>query len=199
MNAPIIGVTSYLEPASWGVWTDVLAALIPHAYIAKVEQAGGIGVVIPPRADADPAWARAVLAKLDGLILAGGVDVEPRRYGAEPHPTVQAARQDRDATELALAAAAVERDLPLLGICRGMEVMAVAAGGGLEQHVPDRVGHAGHSPEPGVYGRHRVRIEEGTRLASILGAEVTVPSYHHQSVSSHPGYVAAGWDPDDQT
>jgi putative glutamine amidotransferase len=199
MTGPIIGISCYLEPASWGAWRDVPATLIPQAYIAKVEQAGGVPLLIPPRVDADPEWAWAVLGRLDGLILAGGVDIESGRYGADPHPSVQAARPDRDAAELALATAAVAADLPLLGICRGMQVMAVASGGLLEQHVPDRVGHLRHSPALGVYGQHEVRISDGSRLAGILGAAVTVPSYHHQAVTSHPGYLAVGWDPDDQT
>jgi putative glutamine amidotransferase len=199
MIRPVIGITCYVEPASWGAWHSVSAGLIPHSYIAKVEQAGGIAVVIPPRPDADPDWADAVLARLDGLILAGGVDVEPSRYGAGPHSSVQAARQDRDVAELGLATAAVDADTPLLGICRGMQVMAVAGGGTLEQHIPDRVGHLGHAPAPGTYGSHVVRIDPGTRLAAILGESAQVPSYHHQAVASHPGYLPTAWDPDDDT
>jgi GMP synthase-like glutamine amidotransferase len=115
---------------------------------------------------------------------------------AAPHPSVQEARPDRDAFELALAAVTQEWDTPVLGICRGMQVMAVAAGGKLEQHVPDRVGHDEHSPAPGIYGSHDVRTVEGTRVAAILGQQVAIPSYHHQSVSSHPGYVPAAWAQD---
>jgi putative glutamine amidotransferase len=199
MSRPVIGITCYVEPASWGVWTEVSAGLVPHAYVSKVEHAGGIAVVIPPRLDADPTWASSILARLDGLILAGGVDVDPVRYGAERHESVQSSRQDRDAAELSLARAAAEADLPVLGICRGMQVMAVAAGGSLEQHVPDRVGHLRHSPGPGTYGIHAVRIEPSSTLASILGSAAEVPSYHHQAVVDHPGYTATAWDPDDGT
>lgn len=195
----MIGISTYLEPSSWGHWSDVPAALIPHHYVEKVERAGGVAVLIPPRLDADSDWANAVLGRLDGLILAGGVDVEPARYGQDPHPSVQASRQDRDAAELSLATASAELDLPVLGICRGMQVMAVAAGGTVEQHVPDRVGHNGHAPAPATYGSHRVRIQPGSRLGELLGTEVDVPSYHHQSVADHPGYRPTAWDPDDGT
>jgi putative glutamine amidotransferase len=199
MSRPIIGISCYVEAASWGAWTDVPAALIPHRYVAKVEEAGGVALVIPPRLDADAGWAVDVLGRLDGLILAGGVDVEPVRYGQEPHSSIQAARRDRDAAELSLAVASGRTGLPVLGICRGMQVMAVAAGGVLEQHIPDRVGHSGHSPSPGVYGEHEVRIELSSRLGTILGPSIEAPSYHHQAVVSHPGYVASAWDPADGT
>jgi putative glutamine amidotransferase len=197
--APLIGITSYLEPASWGAWTDVPAALLPHAYVAKVEQAGGIAVLIPPRVDAGDHWVERLCAALDGLILAGGVDVEPVRYGQRPHASVQASRRDRDAAELSLATASAVRDLPTLGICRGMQVMAVAAGGELEQHVPDRVGHHRHSPAPATYGSHAVRTLPGSRLATIVGDRLTMPSYHHQAVATHPGYLATAWDTEDGT
>ena len=109
---------------------------------------------------------------------------------------MQQVRPDRDAFELALAAVTREWDTPVLGICRGMQVMAVAAGGTLEQHLPDLVGHDEHSPAPGVYGSHSVRTVEGTTVSALLGQEVVIPSYHHQSVSSHPGYLPAAWAPD---
>jgi putative glutamine amidotransferase len=129
-------------------------------------------------------------------MLAGGVDVEPRRYAAKAHSSVQEARPDRDAFELALADVTRALDTPVLGVCRGMQVMAVAAGGNLEQHLPDLVGHEEHSPAPGVYGTHSVRTVEGTTVRALLGQEVAIPSYHHQSVSAHPGYVPAAWAPD---
>jgi putative glutamine amidotransferase len=190
---PVIGITCYVEPASRGDWTDVPSALLPQDYVTKVEAAGGIAVLIPPRLDADERLAAEVLARLDGLILAGGADVEPSRYAAPAHPAVQPGRPDRDALELALATASAASDLPVLGICRGMQVMAVAAGGDLEQHLPDRVGHSGHSPGPGVYGSHPVHTVAGTRLATLLGERVDTPTYHHQSVLEHPGYVPAAW------
>ena len=193
---PIIGITCYVEEAMRGVWQSMPHALLPHNYVVQVERAGGIAVLIPPRVDADDEMALAIVSRLDGLILAGGADVDPGRYAAHPHPSVQTARPDRDALELALATVARERDTPVLGICRGMQVMAVAAGGTLDQHLPDLVGHDEHSPAPGVYGSHSVRTVEGTTVSALLGQEVVIPSYHHQSVSSHPGYLAAAWAPD---
>ena len=195
-SRPIIGITCYVEEALRGVWASMPHALLPYNYVTKVEGAGGIAVLIPPRADADAEMVRAVVSRLDGLILAGGVDVEPQLYAAQRHPSVQEARPDRDAFELALAEVTRQWDTPVLGICRGMQVMAVAAGGTLEQHLPDRVGHEEHSPAPGVYGSHSVRTVEGTKVGALLGQEVVIPSYHHQSVSTHPGYVPAAWAQD---
>ena len=193
---PIIGITCYVEEATRGVWASMTHALLTYSYVTKIERAGGIAVLIPPRVDADAEMARAVISRLDGLMLAGGVDVEPSRYAATPHHSVQEARPDRDAFELALADVTRELDTPVLGVCRGMQVMAVAAGGTLEQHLPDVVGHDEHSPAPGVYGAHSVRTVKGTTVSALLGEEVVIPSYHHQSVSSHPDYVPAAWAPD---
>jgi len=196
MGRPVIGITAYVERASWGHWVDVPGALVPHRYVRHVEDAGGIARVIPPRPDADDGTAREIVERLDGVVLSGGVDVAPEIYADERHASVQASRPDRDSTELAIARATAEADLPVLGICRGMQVMAVATGGRLEQHVPDRVGHHDHSPGPATYGNHLIRTVPGSRLAGILGEQVDVPSYHHQSVLRHPGYVASAWAPD---
>lgn len=196
MQRPVIGITSYVEEASWGAWSQVPATLLPHRYVHQLERAGAIVVVLPPRFDADDEVAAAMAARLDGLVIAGGVDVAPELYADERHPTVQASRADRDATEVALARVTAHLDLPVLGICRGMQVMAVAAGGLLEQHVPDRVGHDDHSPGPSVYGTHVVDTVAGTRVADLLGERLEVPSYHHQSVLAHPGYLPSAWAPD---
>jgi putative glutamine amidotransferase len=193
---PVIGITCYIEEAVRGVWASMPHALLPLEYVTKIERAGGIALLIPPRVDADSQLAAAILSRLDGLMLAGGVDVEPRRYGATAHASVQEARPDRDALELALAEVSDELDAPVLGVCRGMQVMAVAAGGTLEQHLPDLVGHDEHSPAPGVYGNHEVRLVQGTRVSALLGQQVVIASYHHQCVSAHPGYVPAAWAPD---
>jgi len=198
MTRPLIGITSYVEPASWSIWHDVPAVLVPHRYVAQVQSAGGIAVVVPPLpSDADEADASTVLSRLDGLILAGGSDVEPVHYGQEPHAVLQPPRPARDNSELKLARVSAEADLPVLGICRGMQVMAVAAGGALEQHLPDRLGHFGHSPAPGTYGEHPVELKAGTRLHEILGDRVDVATYHHQGVADYPGYQASGWAVDD--
>lgn len=193
---PVIGITTYVETARWGDWVDVRAALVPHSYVRSVETAGGIAVLVPPRLDADVAFAHEVLERLDGLILAGGADVDPARYGADRHPSVQEPRPDRDTLETSLATASRERGTPVLGICRGMQVMAVEAGGQLEQHVPDRVGDSVHNDVPGTYARHEVSTVDGSKVAGILGQGVQIMSYHHQAVLSHPGYLPTAWSED---
>ena len=197
MSRPVIGITSYVEPASWAAWKDVPAALVPHGYVRHVHEAGGLALVVPPLPDdATDDDARTVLSRLDGLILAGGVDVEPSRYGQPAHESVQLPRPDRDASELRFATVTKTDDFPVLGICRGMQVMAVAAGGELEQHLPDRLGHQGHSPAPGMYGEHPVELAPGSLLHKILGDSVTVQTYHHQGVTTFPGYTSSGWSND---
>jgi putative glutamine amidotransferase len=197
MTRPVIGITTYVEAASWGVWRDVRAAIVPQAYLRHVAAAGGLPLLVPPLPDdASAEDLEAVVSRLDGLILSGGADVEPSRYGALPHASVQAPRPDRDGSELGLARATQGTDLPVLGICRGMQVMAIATGGDLVQHVPDVVGTEEHSPGPGRYGSHDVRIDPGSKLGAILGEHVEVATYHHQGVGQHPGLRATGWAPD---
>ena len=202
---PVIGITSYVEPVDRGPWVAQPSAVLPRMYVEHVERAGGLAVVLPPRllidgaddTDADDELAGQILDRLDGVVISGGADVEAGRYAAQPHPTSQAPRPDRDAWELALARETGRRGLPLLGICRGMQVMAVASGGTLDQHLPDSVGGPDHLPEPGVYTWHPVAPVAGTRLAAILGSDpLEVPTYHHQGVRTHPGYVAAAWHAD---
>ncbi|WP_306999342.1 gamma-glutamyl-gamma-aminobutyrate hydrolase family protein [Amycolatopsis thermophila] len=185
-----MGITSYLEKASWGVWhTD--AALLPRSYVDSVRNAGGVPVLLPPAGeDAD------VLSAVDALVLAGGADVEPERYG-QPAQGKTVTRPERDAFEFALARAALDRGLPVLGVCRGMQVLTVALGGSLIQHLPDRVGHTGHQPAPGVYGPSRVALAGGSRLAGILGTETKGQCYHHQAVDRlGDGLAAVGWAAD---
>lgn len=194
---PVIGVTSYVEPVSRGDWAGQHSTVLPHAYVEHLERAGAIAVVLPPRLDAEDALVAGLLARLDGVVIAGGADVEPSRYAAVPDSRVQSPRPDRDSFELAVARVTAQSRQPLLGICRGMQVMAVEAGGTLEQHLPDRVGHEAHSPAPGAYASHHVAPVPGTLLASIVGEEVLdVPTYHHQAVRTHPGYAAAAWHED---
>ncbi|MEV6527546.1 gamma-glutamyl-gamma-aminobutyrate hydrolase family protein [Longispora sp. NPDC051575] len=183
---PVIGITAYREPASWSVWS-VPAVLIPATYVESVAAAGGHPVVLPPDPSPD------ILTRLDGLILAGGADLSPARYGADPHP-LTVTRPDRDESELALLAAA--GDLPVLGVCRGMQVMAVAAGGTLFQHLPDEVGHTDHQPEPGRYGSHPVRFAAGSLAESVYGPTGNVNSYHHQGVADPGTLTATGWSED---
>lgn len=189
---PVIGVTTYREQSRWGVWHEQ-ADLLPSAYARSVEAAGGVAVLLPP---AGSAAAESVAARLDGLIIAGGADVDPARYSQVPHERTAGWREDRDAWELALLDAADSTNLPVLGICRGMQVMAVHGGGRLEQHVPDVLGHEGHSPGGDVYGEVAVSLVDGTQLAKILKTGPTVRCHHHQSVASHPGFVAAAHSAD---
>jgi putative glutamine amidotransferase len=176
---PLIGISTYLEPsARWGVW-DLPAALLPAGYHRLVQRAGGAAVLLPPD---DPAEAGPVVARIDGLVIAGGPDIEPVRYGAEPHPRTGPAYRERDAWELALIEAALASGTPLLGICRGMQLLNVALGGTLVQHLPEAVGHDGHVGPTGVFGQHEVKPVPGTRLGEVLPEAASVPTYHHQAV-----------------
>ncbi len=191
MSAAVVGITTYVEPATWGAWERIGAALVPHGYVRHVEAAGAVALLLPPRDDPDEQIISTIIGRIDALVIAGGADVEPVRYGAASHPAVQPPRRDRDATELALVRAAVAADLPLLGICRGMQVMAVAAGGSLVQHVPDLVGSERHCPAPARYGWTPVVTSPGSVVAGIVGEHLVVPCHHHQAVADAPGYVVS--------
>ena len=189
MSRPLIGVSTYLNDASWRVWKAEPAVLLPVQYPAMVRAAGGIAALLPPD---DPEQAAALLDRLDALVISGGPDVDPTRYGAAPGVHTDLPPTERDAWELALITAALERRLPLLCICRGMQLLNVALGGDLVQHLPDLVGTEVHSPTPGSYGSHPVVPVPGTRLAGILGeAAQDVPTYHHQAVNR----IGAGLTP----
>jgi putative glutamine amidotransferase len=172
VTQPLIGVSTYLEQASWGVW-QLPAALLPAGYPRLVQSAGGIAAMLPPD---EPGRAAATVARLDGLVVAGGPDVEPVRYGAEPGPRTGPPARERDAWELALIRAALDSGTPLLGICRGMQLLNVALGGTLVQHLD------GHVEAVGVFGRHPVTPVAGTLYASLVPEKSSVPTYHHQSV-----------------
>jgi putative glutamine amidotransferase len=192
MTRPLIGITCYVEQARWGVW-DVPAALLPFAYVQKVETAGGRAVILPPSAAGDDE----VISRIDGLVFAGGADLDPALYGEEAAPETSGLRPERDAAEAPLMRAALEQDVPVLGICRGMQLMAVVRDGALVQHLPDAVGHERHRPAPGVYGLHDVRLEPGSRAHQILGDSVSVPSYHHQGLAKPGALTVTGWADDD--
>ncbi|MET9650224.1 gamma-glutamyl-gamma-aminobutyrate hydrolase family protein [Streptomyces sp. NPDC006460] len=172
MTKPLIGVTTYLDRARWGVW-DMAAALLPAPYPRLVQASGGLAAMLPP---GDPATAAEVVARLDGLVVAGGADVEPVRYGAAPDPRTGPPSRARDAWELALIEAALASGTPLLGICRGMQLLNVALGGTLIQHLD------GHVEAVGVIGRHAVKPVPGTLYASLAPELAEVPTYHHQAV-----------------
>jgi putative glutamine amidotransferase len=190
VRRPLIGISAYVEPADWAVWRGVRAVLVPEAYTRAVTAAGGRAVVLPPDdSDAD------VLAILDGLLLAGGADVGPGRYGQQPHPRTED-RPDRDAGELTLLTAALAADLPVLGVCRGMQLLAVAYGGTLDQHLPDVLGSEAHRPAPAVYGTHPVRFAPGSLAARTMAGIEQVNSYHHQAVATPGRLAVTGWAAD---
>jgi putative glutamine amidotransferase len=182
-SAPLIGVTTYLEQAQTGVW-DVPASFLPKAYLDAVTDAGGIALLLPPQ-PVSRDIARSVVSSLDGLIVAGGADVDPARYGQEAHPRTGVPRTDRDAWEDALLTEAIAIELPFLGICRGAQVLNVALGGTLVQHLPDVVGTERYQPAPAVFGEGEVAVEPGSRLEAVLGpGSQTLPVhfYHHQAL-----------------
>jgi putative glutamine amidotransferase len=187
---PIIGITTYVEPASWSVWRDLPAALIPQAYVEAVTMAGARAILLPPDDhDAD------VLDILDGLVLSGGADVSPGLYGEAPAATT-VTRPDRDAGEMLLLRRALEIGKPVLGICRGMQQLVVAAGGRLHQHLPEMLGHSRHNPAPGVYGEHEAKLTPGSRVAELLGETAVVHCHHHQGIAD-PGSLVVTAQTDD--
>jgi len=189
---PVIGITSYAQDARWGVW-HLPAVLIPLAYVDAVERAGGRAVVIPPSANG----VEETLSTLDGVVFSGGADVDPARYGAEPHPETDTPQTRRDAGEMALLEAALERDMPVLAICRGFQLLNVARGGDLIQHLPEEVGHDVHKQVPGEFAVHPVEVKEGTRLAAIVGERSDVTSHHHQALGRvGDGLVETAWAAD---
>jgi putative glutamine amidotransferase len=191
MARPVIGLTSYLEDARWGQW-HTRAALLHEWYVTHVTAAGARAVLLPPDdGDAD------VLDRLDGLIVTGGADVEPDRYGEAPLPTSGPFRPARDTAELLLYTEARARGLPVLGICRGLQIMAVAEGGTLTQHLPD-VTPVVHNPGPGAFSEHEAHFAEGSLIAGILGTtDYTVNSSHHQSVADAGRLTPTGWAQDE--
>jgi putative glutamine amidotransferase len=171
---PLIGITTYVEPAAWGHW-QLEAALIPYDYVRAVERAGGRAVLVPP----DEEGIDEVLDALDGLIFSGGNDLTPESYGAEADPQTAGTNPARDRGELALLTAALERGTPVLAICRGLEVLNVVRGGDLVQHLPDVVGHEGHRVIAGEFSDHGVRVDPSSRIERVSGE---VKSHHHQGL-----------------
>jgi putative glutamine amidotransferase len=191
MTQPVIGLTSYLEPAKWGAW-DQPAALIPWNYVNKLQAAGASVVLLPPDADNHDA-----ISRLDGLVMAGGADIEPARYGAPHQEGTDKPRTERDASELGLYKSARAANLPVFGICRGLQIMAVAHGGSLHQHLPDLVGNTLHRDAPGTFNNHGATFTPGSLIAELVGAtEVTVNSSHHQAVDSPGDLTITGYAED---
>ena len=175
MARPVIGITTYVTAARWSNW-ELEAALVPADYVRAVERAGGRALLVPPSHDG----VEETLESLDGLIFSGGSDLDPELYGQEAHAETSDVVRNRDTAELALLEAALERDMPVLAICRGSQVLNVARGGDLVQHLPDVVGDEKHKHTPGTFADHDVSVEDGSRLASVLGERAPVKSHHHQ-------------------
>lgn len=197
-SRPVLGLTSYLQQAQSGVW-DVRAGFLPAIYIEGVNLAGGIAVLLPPQ-PVDGDIADRILDGLDGLVITGGRDVGPENYGQQPHPTTDpsvAENQQRDAFELALFDGAVRRGMPVLGICRGAQVVNVALGGTLHQHLPDVLGHTGHQQGNAVFSTSSVHTVPGTRLAALIGESSDAQCYHHQAIDKlGDGLIVSAQDTD---
>jgi putative glutamine amidotransferase len=200
MARPLIGVCAAIEPASFGVWKNEPATLLPLSYSRAIHGAGGMMAMLPPdrRATEDPTE---LLNRIDALVLGGGADIDPEDQGVERHPETLGTNPDRDRFEIALARGALQRGIPLLGVCRGMQVLNVACGGTLDQHIPDRLGHEIHRPVPGAWAEHEVRIEPGSLAAEAAGTErLTVKSHHHQGVDRIADTLTAtAWATDDES
>lgn len=193
-SIPLIGISMYRQDAAWRGWDPILADVLPAEYARAVEGAGGAVVLIPPVRSAVEA---AVIARtLDGLILAGGADVNPERYGQTPHPEVTVWRDDRDSSELALIAQADERELPILGVCRGMQLLAVSRGGSLMQHLPDELHSDAHLGFDNGYDQMPVTVEASHRISDLIEPHLTVACHHHQIVDQHPGFTATAYSDD---
>lgn len=173
---PLVGITTYAEPSvRWGAW-DLPAALIPLAYVRALESAGARVLLVPPSEEG----IEETLDALDGILFSGGSDLDPVMYGHEAHAETSGVRPERDRGELALLSAALERDMPMLAVCRGSQVLNVARGGDLVQHLPDVLGNERHKHTPGVFADHEVELHEGTHVAALLGERAPVKSHHHQ-------------------
>jgi len=173
---PVIGITCFVKEASYGNWTRE-AAILPSAYISMVCKAGGVPLIIPPAGDMT-----ILLDSIDGIIVSGGPDISPGNYGEEPGPMTTEFYLEQDYSEMGLIKEAINRNMPLLGICRGMQILSVAHGGKMHQHLDTTPGHEGHGGFDGASTEHGVIVDEGTHLASIMGESFTVNSLHHQGV-----------------
>lgn len=191
MTRPVIGLSCYNENAQWGAWNQP-AALIPWNYVEKLQSAGAAVVILPP----DSAGTEAIV-QLDGLVLAGGADIDPNRYGQQFHDTTDKPRTLRDASEIALYLSAREHQLPVLGICRGLQIMTVAHGGSLHQHLPDVVGTTAHRDAPGTFNDHLVTFKSDSLICRLTGVEQAITnSSHHQGIDECGSLVPTAWAAD---
>ncbi|HET8813908.1 MAG TPA: gamma-glutamyl-gamma-aminobutyrate hydrolase family protein [Solirubrobacterales bacterium] len=195
---PVIGICAAVERVSWGAWEGYEVTLAPRGYVRCVQRAGGIAIVLPPD-EAAVAEPDLLLNRIDGLMLAGGADIDPGTYGADPHPETKETWPERDRFELALARRALERDMPVLGICRGMQLLNVALGGTLVQHLPETLGSEAHRTVAGTFSEHHVRLEPESLACTAAGVEgFVVWSHHHQGVDQLGGGLkVTGWSAED--
>jgi len=193
-----IGICAAVERVRREPW-DEIVVMTQRTYVAAVQRAGALALVIPPD-DAALESPDQILDRVDGLLLAGGADVDPTTYGAMPHPETGLTWPERDRFEIALVRRAIERDLPVLGACRGMQILNVALGGTLQQHLPEVIGTDEHRHTPGLFGDHEVLLEPGSLAARAVGSERgIVKSHHHQGVADlGERLLATGWSPDDR-
>lgn len=192
MSTPLIGLTSYAEDAQWAVWRGK-AAVVGWVYIDAIQRAGGRVVLLPP----SDAGLDETLDVIDGLVLAGGQDIDPSTYGADAHPLTQAPQPERDQAEIALIDGALARDIPVLGICRGMQVLNVARGGSLLQHLPEHTGAETHREVVGVFSEHPVEVAPESLLDGLIGPAAPVKSHHHQATDAiGDGLVPVAWAQD---
>jgi anthranilate synthase component 2/putative glutamine amidotransferase len=188
---PLIGISTYREQARWGAW-DVPAVLLPASYSDAVFAAGGEPILLPTGSGTGE-----IVARLDGLVMAGGADLDPAHYGSAPGPHTLGLRPDRDAAELAVLQAALARDLPLLAICRGMQLLNATLGGTLVQHLPDVPGTVQHQLAPGVFAQREVRTQPGSTLDRLMGPTASVDCHHHQGLDRiAAGLTASAWAED---
>jgi putative glutamine amidotransferase len=172
---PIVGITSDVQMTTFGAWKEE-AALVPTDYVRAVERAGGRALIVPPSDNG----LEETLDVLDGLVFSGGSDLDPATYGHDPHPETKGIVEERDRAELALLNAALARDMPVLAVCRGSQILNVALGGDLVQHLPDEVGHERHKLDPGVFGDHDITLDPESRIGAIVGHHAPIKSHHHQ-------------------
>jgi putative glutamine amidotransferase len=200
MPRALVGICAAVEPASFGPWTNEPAVILPLTYAESVQRAGAMAALLAP----DPQTAKdpdQLLDRLDALILGGGADLDAASYGSDPHAETTGTNPARDRFEIALASRALEREMPVLGVCRGMQVLNVASGGTLEQHLPDLLGHESHRPVPGSWAEHGIRLQPGSLAARAAGAErLIVKSHHHQGIAEPgEGVAVTGWAEDEET
>ncbi|RSM62192.1 gamma-glutamyl-gamma-aminobutyrate hydrolase family protein [Kibdelosporangium aridum] len=191
-RVPLIGITTYLEQAKFGLW-ELPSAVLMRSYLDSIVAAGGMPVMLPPVGR----WLPEHMSHLDGLVLSGGADIDPSRYGQAPHAATGTLRLERDTSEFGLFHLALEADVPVLGVCRGLQLINIALGGTLHQHVPEVAGSDSHNPSPGVFGTNDIKLAPDSVVANLVGEQTIVHCHHHQAIDQlGSGLTAVGWAQD---